>query len=49
VLIGGDAKALDALQRLTGSGYQRVFAAVGPRLDRKSATVPPIVRDVVNR
>jgi NAD(P)-dependent dehydrogenase (short-subunit alcohol dehydrogenase family) len=49
VLIGGDAKALDLLQRLTGSGYQRLFAAVAPRMDRKTATVSPIVRDVVNR
>jgi NAD(P)-dependent dehydrogenase (short-subunit alcohol dehydrogenase family) len=49
VLIGTDAKALDVFQRLTGSGYQRVFAAVAPRLDRKVATVSPIVRDVVNR
>ena len=37
VLIGADAKALDVLQRLTGSGYQRVFAAVAPRMDRKIA------------
>jgi NAD(P)-dependent dehydrogenase (short-subunit alcohol dehydrogenase family) len=49
VLVGSDAKALDLFQRLTGSGYQRVFAAVAPRMDRKAATVSPIVRDVVNR
>ena len=28
VLVGADAKALDALVRLTGSGYQRVFPIV---------------------
>ena len=44
VLIGGDAKALDLLQRLTGSGYQRVFAAVAPRLDRKTGTSQPLRR-----
>jgi NAD(P)-dependent dehydrogenase (short-subunit alcohol dehydrogenase family) len=49
VLIGGDAKALDLLQRLTGSGYQRLFAAVAPRLDRKTAARSPVARAVVNR
>ena len=28
VLVGNDAKALDLLARVTGSGYQRVVAAV---------------------
>jgi NADP-dependent 3-hydroxy acid dehydrogenase YdfG len=32
VLVGADAKALDALVRLTGSGYQRVFPIVLGRL-----------------
>lgn len=44
VLIGGDAKALDLLQRLTGSGYQRVFATIAPRLDKKTPAVEPLVR-----
>lgn len=32
VLIGSDARALDALVRLTGSGYQRVVATVAGRM-----------------
>jgi NAD(P)-dependent dehydrogenase (short-subunit alcohol dehydrogenase family) len=45
VLIGGDAKAVDVLQRVTGSGYQRVFAALAPRLNPKPATpAEPLVR-----
>ena len=32
VLIGADAKALDALQRLTGSGYQRLVAIAARRI-----------------
>jgi NAD(P)-dependent dehydrogenase (short-subunit alcohol dehydrogenase family) len=32
VLIGADAKALDLLQRLTGSGYQRIIAGAARRL-----------------
>jgi len=32
VLIGLDAKVLDAIVRLTGSGYQRIFAAFGNRV-----------------
>jgi NAD(P)-dependent dehydrogenase (short-subunit alcohol dehydrogenase family) len=45
VLVGGDAKALDVLQRLTGSGYQRLFTAVAPRLDKKVKGAPkPLVR-----
>jgi len=32
VLVGADAKALDALQRLTGSGYQRMVAVVAHRI-----------------
>jgi NAD(P)-dependent dehydrogenase (short-subunit alcohol dehydrogenase family) len=32
VLVGADAKALDALQRLTGSGYQRMVAVMAQRL-----------------
>jgi hypothetical protein len=31
VLVGNDAKALDLLARVTGSGYQRVVAAVTSR------------------
>lgn len=37
VLIGADAKALDLLARATGSGYQRVFAALAPRVLPKAA------------
>ncbi len=32
VLVGADAKALDAIVRLTGSGYQRLFSAVVARM-----------------
>ena len=32
ILVGTDAKVLDALVRLTGSGYQRVITAVAPRI-----------------
>ncbi|MGH3674932.1 MAG: SDR family NAD(P)-dependent oxidoreductase, partial [Mycobacterium sp.] len=32
VLVGPDAKVLDILVRLTGSGYQRLFAAVTSRV-----------------
>ncbi|WP_167098989.1 SDR family oxidoreductase [Mycobacterium sp. DL592] len=32
VLVGTDAKILDAIVRVTGSGYQRLFSAVLPRL-----------------
>ena len=32
VLIGSDARALDALVRLTGSGYQRIVATVAGRM-----------------
>jgi len=32
VLVGADAKALDVLQRLTGSGYQRIVAVVAQRM-----------------
>ena len=32
ILIGADAKVLDALVRITGSGYQRVITAVAPRI-----------------
>jgi NAD(P)-dependent dehydrogenase (short-subunit alcohol dehydrogenase family) len=32
VLVGADAKALDVLQRLTGSGYQRMVARVAQRM-----------------
>ncbi len=32
VLVGADAKALDAIVRLTGSGYQRLFMTVTGRL-----------------
>ena len=32
VLIGLDARVLDAIVRLTGSGYQRIFAAIGNRV-----------------
>lgn len=32
VLIGMDAKLLDGLVRLTGSGYQRIVASIGSRL-----------------
>ncbi len=40
VLIGADAKALDLLQRATGSGYQRVVASVARRvIPRASETV----------
>lgn len=36
ILVGADAKALDALVRLTGSGYQRVVATVARRIMPKS-------------
>ncbi|CNJ27363.1 short-chain dehydrogenase [Mycobacterium tuberculosis] len=32
VLVGPDAKAMDVLVRLTGAGYQRLFATVTRRL-----------------
>lgn len=32
VLVGGDAKVLDAIVRITGPGYQRLFAALLPRV-----------------
>ncbi|WP_328359564.1 SDR family oxidoreductase [Mycobacterium sp. NBC_00419] len=32
VLVGADAKILDAIVRVTGSGYQRLFSTVLPRL-----------------
>ena len=32
VLVGADAKALDVIVRLTGSGYQRLFSAVTSRV-----------------
>jgi len=32
VLVGPDAKALDLVVRLTGSGYQRLFAPVVGRM-----------------
>jgi NAD(P)-dependent dehydrogenase (short-subunit alcohol dehydrogenase family) len=42
VLIGADAKALDLLQRATGSGYQRLVAGVARRLlPVKGATIAP--------
>ncbi len=42
VLIGADAKALDLLQRLTGSGYQRIVASAARRvMPSKSATIAP--------
>ena len=31
MLVGNDAKILDILVRITGSGYQRLFAAVTSR------------------
>lgn len=37
VLIGPDAKALDAIVRLTGSGYQRLFTAAISRGNSKQA------------
>lgn len=41
VLIGADAKALDLLQRLTGSGYQRLVAAAARRImPSRGATIP---------
>ncbi len=41
VLIGADARALDLLQRLTGSGYQRLVAAGARRLmPQQRVTVP---------
>jgi NAD(P)-dependent dehydrogenase (short-subunit alcohol dehydrogenase family) len=43
VLVGGDAKVIDVLQRLTGSGYQRLFAAVAPRLSPKPASSDDLV------
>lgn len=36
ILVGADAKALDVLVRLTGSGYQRVVATVARRIMPKS-------------
>jgi short-subunit dehydrogenase len=44
VLVGLDAKLLDAFVRLTGSGYQRLFAKAAKRVVPKPATgaaVPP--------
>lgn len=32
ILVGADAKILDALVRITGSGYQRIITAVAPRI-----------------
>ena len=32
VLVGADAKILDAIVRITGSGYQRLFSTVLPRI-----------------
>jgi hypothetical protein len=32
VLVGPDAKALDLIVRVTGSGYQRLFSSVMSRL-----------------
>ena len=32
VLVGADAKILDAIVRITGSGYQRLFSAILPRV-----------------
>jgi hypothetical protein len=32
VLVGPDAKALDLMVRLTGSGYQQLFAPIVRRL-----------------
>jgi NAD(P)-dependent dehydrogenase (short-subunit alcohol dehydrogenase family) len=40
VLVGADAKVLDLLVRLTGSGYQRVFPAVMGRLIPRDALQP---------
>jgi len=36
VLVGADAKALDILVRLTGSGYQRLFSTVTGRVIPRS-------------
>jgi NAD(P)-dependent dehydrogenase (short-subunit alcohol dehydrogenase family) len=42
VLIGADAKALDLLQRVTGSGYQRLVAGAARRvMPAKGATIAP--------
>lgn len=42
VLVGADAKALDLLQRATGSGYQRLVAAAARRLmPSRGATIAP--------
>jgi hypothetical protein len=38
VLIGADAKALDLLQRATGSGYQRLVAFAANKLMPKAAS-----------
>lgn len=32
VLVGADAKILDAIVRITGSGYQRLFSAILPKI-----------------
>ena len=32
VLVGADAKILDLIVRITGSGYQQLFSAVLPKL-----------------
>jgi NAD(P)-dependent dehydrogenase (short-subunit alcohol dehydrogenase family) len=32
ILVGADAKVLDVLVRITGSGYQRIITAVAPRI-----------------
>ena len=37
VLVGADAKILDILVRLTGSGYQRLFSGVTRRLLPRSS------------
>ena len=42
VLVGTDAKVLDVVQRLTGSGYQRLIAFAAPRVDRKTTRTRPL-------
>jgi NADP-dependent 3-hydroxy acid dehydrogenase YdfG len=44
VLVGADAKIMDALVRLTGSGYQRLFLTVTNRLlPRRSGHIPAVM------
>ena len=43
VLVGPDAYFLDLLARVSGSGYQRLFAALAPRLMPAASPAPEVV------